>query len=142
MIKVTNEEYLPLSMKLEATEVLEIRKGIILSTATAFQPDYFIVDKAPLGLKREVVDTLNWLKASRPQCTSILGLRDIMDSSASTIEDWESKGIYEAMESLYDEIWIYGHQDFYDSIKEYRIPDSVAAKVHFTVYPTPDSFPG
>jgi predicted glycosyltransferase len=134
MIKVTNEEYLPLSMKLEATEVLEIRKGIILSTAIAFQPDYFIVDKAPLGLKREVVDTLNWLKASRPQCTSILGLRDIMDSSASTIEDWESKGIYEAMESLYDEIWIYGHQDFYDSIKEYRIPDPVAAKVHFTGY--------
>lgn len=53
MIKVTNEEYMPLSMKLDAAEVLEIRKRIILATAMAFQPDFFIVDKAPLGLKRK-----------------------------------------------------------------------------------------
>ncbi|SHF03097.1 Predicted glycosyl transferase [Desulfacinum infernum DSM 9756] len=134
MIKVTNEQYLPLSMKLEATQVLEIRKSIILSTAQAFGPDFFVVDKAPLGLKREVVDTLLWIKESHPQCRSILGLRDIMDSASSTIEDWESKGIYEAMESLYDEIWVYGHRDFYDPVKEYGIPDTVARKVTFTGY--------
>ncbi len=134
MIKVTNEQYLPLSMKLEATEVLEIRKSIILSTAQAFQPDFFIVDKAPLGLKREVVDTLRWIKESLPSCTSILGLRDIMDSAASTIQDWRSKGIYDAMECLYDEIWVYGHQSFYDAIAEYQIPDHIARKVTFTGY--------
>lgn len=134
MIKVTNEQYLPLSMKLEATEVLEIRKSIILSTAQAFCPDLFVVDKAPLGLKREVVDTLLWIRESHPRCRSILGLRDIMDSASSTIEDWESKGIYEAMESLYDEIWVYGHRDFYDPVKEYGIPEPAARKVTFTGY--------
>ncbi|NSW88073.1 MAG: glycosyltransferase [Syntrophobacteraceae bacterium] len=134
MIKVTNEEYLPLSMKLEATEVLDIRKEIILATAKAFIPDYFIVDKAPLGLKREVVDTLHWLKNELPSCKSILGLRDIMDSSASTIEDWTDKGIYEAMDRLYDEIWVYGCQDFYDPVAEYRIPLDVASKIQFTGY--------
>jgi len=143
MIKVTNEQYLPLSMKLEATEVLEIRKKIILATAQAFQPDFFIVDKAPLGLKREVVDTLLWLKENAKSCTSILGLRDIMDSAASTVYDWAEKGIYDAMDQLYDEIWVYGRQDFYDAISEYRIPSRVASKVHFTGYiprriPSPD----
>lgn len=134
MIKVTNEQYLPQSMRLEATEVLEIRKSLIQATAKAFKPDFFIVDKAPLGLKREVVDTLQWLKEDFPHCKSILGLRDIMDSAESTIEDWEGKDIYDAMAQLYGEIWVYGCQEFYDAIKEYRIPAHVASKVHFTGY--------
>jgi predicted glycosyltransferase len=134
MIKVTNEQYLPLSMRLDATEVLEIRKSLIQATAMAFKPDFFIVDKAPLGLKREIVDTLQWLKNDFPYCTSILGLRDVMDSAASTIEDWTGKDIYDAMDELYGEIWIYGCQTFYDSIREYRIPPHVASKVHFTGY--------
>jgi len=134
MIKVTNEQYLPLSMKLEATEVLEIRKKIILATAMAFQPDFFIVDKAPLGLKRDVVDTLLWLKSDFPTCTSILGLRDIMDGAVSTIEDWREKGVYEAMAELYREIWVYGCRHFYDPIEEYEIPSHIASKMHFTGY--------
>jgi predicted glycosyltransferase len=81
-----------------------------------------------------VVDTLLWIRESHPRCRSILGLRDIMDSASSTIEDWESKGIYEAMESLYDEIWVYGHRDFYDPVKEYGIPEPAARKVTFTGY--------
>ncbi len=134
MIKVTNEQYLPLSMKLEATEVLEIRKKIILATAMAFQPDFFIVDKAPLGLKRDVVDTLHWLKSDCPACTSILGLRDIMDGAASTVEDWRDKGIYDAMDELYREIWVYGCRNFYDPVREYAIPPHIASKVYFTGY--------
>jgi predicted glycosyltransferase len=134
MIKVTNEQYLPLSMKLEAMEVLEIRKKIILATATAFKPDFFIVDKAPLGLKREVADTLQWLRSDLPECRSILGLRDVMDNAESTIQDWEEKGIYEAMRQYYDEIWVYGRQDFYDPIREYHIPPEVASRIHFTGY--------
>ena len=134
MIKVTNEQYLPLSMKLDATEVLEIRKGIILATAMAFKPDFFIVDKAPLGLKREVADTLEWLRSHLRSCRSILGLRDVMDNADVTIQEWEEKGIYDAMQKYYDEIWVYGRQDFYDPIREYRIPPQVASKIHFTGY--------
>lgn len=134
MIKVTNEQYLPLSMKLDAAEVLEIRKRIILATAMAFKPDFFIVDKAPLGLKREVVDTLRWIKDELPGCASILGLRDIMDSAHATIEEWREKGIYDAMTEFYREIWVYGCREFYDPIREYEIPRHVAEKMFFTGY--------
>jgi predicted glycosyltransferase len=134
MIKVTNEEYLPLSMKLDAGEVLEIRKKIILATASAFRPDFFVVDKAPLGLKREVQETLLWLREHHPSCRTVLGLRDIMDSSESTIEDWTSKGIYDAMRTLYDEIWIYGCKEFYDPVREYLIPEDIASKTYYTGY--------
>ena len=134
MIKKTNEDYFPVSMKLESSEVLEIRKKIILAAATGFQPEFFIVDKAPLGMKREVLDTLLWLRDHLPSCNTVLGLRDIMDDSGSTIEDWTEKDIYGAMRDLYDEIWVYGCREFYDSVKEYRIPEDVALKTHFTGY--------
>ncbi|MEM5789144.1 MAG: glycosyltransferase [Syntrophobacteraceae bacterium] len=134
MRKITNEEYLPVSMKLDPGEVLEIRKRIIQATAAAFLPDFFIVDKAPMGLKREVMDTLHWLREEYPQCKTVLGLRDIMDDPESTVEEWTSKGIYDVMRTLYDEIWVYGCSDFYDAVHEYRIPDDIASKTFFTGY--------
>ncbi len=134
MIKITNEEYLPLSMKLEATQVLKIRESIIFSTAESFLPDFFVVDKAPLGLKREVVKTLSWIKQSLKSCRTILGLRDIMDSSEETIREWRDKDVYGAMDELYDEIWVYGVKEYYDPISEYKIPENVASKIHFTGY--------
>ncbi|MEJ5299871.1 MAG: glycosyltransferase [Thermodesulforhabdaceae bacterium] len=134
MIKITNEEYTPLSMKLPSSHVLSIRENIILATAKSFHPHFFIVDKAPLGLKKEVQPTLEWIRSEYPDCTTVLGLRDIMDSSEETIREWREKNIYEAMESLYDEIWIYGVREFYDPVKEYQIPPSVAKKLYFTGY--------
>ena len=85
-------------------------------------------------MKREVLDTLLWLRDHLPSCNTVLGLRDIMDDSGSTIEDWTEKDIYGAMRDLYDEIWVYGCREFYDPVKEYRIPEDVALKTHFTGY--------
>lgn len=134
MIKVTNEEYTPLSMKLPSSYVISIREDIILATAKSFRPHFFIVDKAPLGLRKEVQPTLEWIRSECSDCTTILGLRDIMDRADETIEEWRAKNIYEAMKSLYDEIWVYGVREFYDPVKEYQIPPNVAEKLHFTGY--------
>lgn len=134
MIKKTNEEYLPLSIKINARHALNIRRNIIVATAKAFQPHLFIVDKAPMGLKREVIPTLKWLKRRLPRTRTILGLRDIMDDAASTIRDWHDKGVYEVLERYYAEIWVYGDQRFYDPVREYAIPDNISAKMLFTGY--------
>jgi predicted glycosyltransferase len=134
MIKMTNEEYLPLSIKINPKHALDIRKNIIKATAKTFQPKLFIVDKEPLGLKKEVLPTLKWLKRSLPGAKAILGLRDIMDDAATTRSDWDNKGVYQAMEELYSEVWVYGLQDFYDPVREYGIPQSIAKKMTFTGY--------
>ncbi len=134
MIKISDENYLPLSMKLDARQVLEIRQALIAATARAFKPDLFIVDKAPLGLKREIMSTLKWFQQFRPRTKTVLGLRDIMDDSASTIKDWEEKGVYGVLNSYYSEIWVYGQKDFYDPILEYDIPEHIAQKMVFTGY--------
>ena len=134
MIKKTNEEYLPLSIKINARHALNIRRNIIVATAKAFQPHLFIVDKAPMGLKREVIPTLKWLKRRLPRTRTILGLRDIMDDAASTIRDWRDKGVYEVLDRYYAEIWVYGDREFYDPISQYAIPDNISAKMVFTGY--------
>jgi predicted glycosyltransferase len=141
MIKKTNDEYLPLSIKINPRHALDIRKNIITATAKTFQPHLFIVDKEPLGLKKEVLPTLQWLRRCRPDTRSILGLRDIMDDAETVKKDWREKKVYDHLENLYSEIWIYGIQDFYDPITEYGISDVISRKMHFTGY-IPRKMPG
>ncbi|MBI9077042.1 MAG: glycosyltransferase [Desulfatibacillum sp.] len=134
MIKKANEEYLPLSIKIHPNQALDIRKSIIKATAKTFQPHLFVVDKEPLGLKKEILPTLQWLRRSLPGTRTVLGLRDIMDESSATCQDWQDKGIYDVLEDTYSEIWVYGIQDFYDPIREYRIPPAINKKMIFTGY--------
>jgi predicted glycosyltransferase len=141
MIKKTNDEYLPLSIKINARHALDIRKNIITATAKTFQPQLFIVDKEPLGLRKEVLPTLKWLQRSRPDTRAILGLRDIMDDADTVKKDWREKGVYEILQNLYSEIWVYGNREFYDPIEEYDIDESISRKMHFTGY-IPRKIPG
>jgi predicted glycosyltransferase len=141
MIKKTNDEYLPLSIKINARHALDIRKNIITATAKTFQPQLFIVDKEPLGLRKEVLPTLKWLQRCRPGTRAILGLRDIMDDAATIKQDWREKGVYEILQNLYAEIWVYGNRDFYDPIDEYDIAESISQKMYFTGY-IPRKIPG
>jgi predicted glycosyltransferase len=134
MIKKTNDEYLPLSIKINPRHALDIRKNIITATAKTFQPHLFIVDKEPLGLKKEILPTLQWFKRCRPDTRSILGLRDVMDDADTVKKDWKAKKVYAHLEKLYSEIWIYGNRDFYDPIDEYDISESISQKIHFTGY--------
>jgi len=141
MIKKTNDEYLPLSIKINVQHALDIRKNIITATAKTFQPQLFIVDKEPLGLKKEVLPTLQWLRRCRPDTRAILGLRDIMDDAETVKKDWQEKKVYQHLENLYSEIWIYGIRDFYDPVREYNISESISRKMHFTGY-IPRKIPG
>lgn len=134
MIKKTNDEYRSLSIRIDAKHALKIRTDIIKATAKTFQPDLFIVDKEPLGLKREVLPTLKYLKKKCPRTKTILGLRDILDDSNVVCRDWRKKRVYHYLASLYDEIWVYGDEDIYNPINQYRIPFDIQDKVKFTGY--------
>jgi len=134
MIKKTNEEYQSLSIRIDQEQALRIRTNIILATAQTFRPNLFIVDKEPLGLKKEVLPTLEWLKRENPATKTVLGLRDILDESTVIQKDWQDKGVYSYLEQLYDEIWVYGNQDIYDPIEMYKIPPQIQDRVQFTGY--------
>jgi predicted glycosyltransferase len=98
---------------------MEMRAAIIRQTALSFRPDLFIVDKEPLGLKGEVVPTLQMLKAQGT--TLVLGLRDIMDEPNLLSRSGSGSTVLPTLEHVYDEIWVYGLQDFADPLAGSRV---------------------
>jgi predicted glycosyltransferase len=62
VIKLRNGDYTSLSLLIDIEETLAMRQSIIHHTADNFDPDIFIVDKEPLGLRGEVKNTLMMLK--------------------------------------------------------------------------------
>ena len=134
MIKKENGIYQPSAIRLAPDQVINIRRQLILSTIMAFEPDLFIVDKEPLGLKKEVLPGLEWIRANRPHCRTVLGLRDIMDEACVVRTHWKEKKVIPALENLYSEIWVYGNRKLYDPIVEYQIPPQIIPKIFFTGY--------
>ncbi len=134
MIKKANDEYFPLTIRIDPLQAMDIRQSIIMATVKTFLPDLFIVDKEPQGLKKEVLPALEWIKDNLKHTKTILGLRDIMDDADTVKTDWNKKKIYSTVQDLYSEVWVYGQKDIYDPVTEYEIPESINKKLHFTGY--------
>ena len=132
VIKLRNGEYVPLSLHIDIEETLAMRSSIIRHTADIFDPDLFIVDKEPLGLRGEVRDTLALL---RDRGTAlILGLRDVMDDPSALESEWERKQAVPALCEYYDDIWVYGLPQICDPLEGIELPASVRRRVTYTGY--------
>ena len=132
VIKLRSGEYTPLSLHIDIEQTLEMRAAIIEKTADVFDPDIFLVDKEPLGLHGEVERTLKKLSAKGTRL--VLGLRDVLDDPDILREEWERKNALPALQSLYDEIWVYGLPSIHDPLDGLDLDDSVYRKTLFTGY--------
>jgi predicted glycosyltransferase len=132
VIKLRNGEYTALNLHIDIDRTVAIRSSIIQHTADVFEPDMFIVDKEPLGLRGEVKQTLEMLRSRGTRC--VLGLRDVMDEPQVLVDEWERKCVFPALHDLYDDIWIYGLPEIFDPIAEVPGFAAVADKVQFTGY--------
>jgi len=127
VIKLYNGEYVPLGLHIDIKETLAIRSSIIRHTAEAFAPDLFLVDKEPMGLKGEVMDTLPVMKDMG--VTTVLGLRDIMDEPTLLRKEWNERDVMPVLQDLYDEIWVYGLSQIYDPLVDMDVPKPVRDKI-------------
>ncbi|MDA0238495.1 MAG: glycosyltransferase [Proteobacteria bacterium] len=132
VIKLRNGEYTSLKLHLKIDQTMVLRGSIIQHTADVFDPDVFIVDKEPLGLRGEVRETLEMLKKRGTHLA--LGLRDVMDEPAQLRPEWERKNVMPALSELYDDIWVYGLPQFYDPMAGVDIPEVVRRKIVYTGY--------
>jgi predicted glycosyltransferase len=132
------ERYRPhLDASLEA--VVALRSALLLSTVQHLRPDVLLIDHRPLGLKKEVLPTLQWIRESAPEIQTVAGLRDVIDEADTVVRDWTAQNIYDALEHLFDSVLVYGDRSILDSTKEYAFPRSVAGKTSFTGYLGRDS---
>lgn len=118
----------------ETNEVLKLRSDLMLSAATNFKPDLLLVDKKPYGLKEELRSTLEHLAKEQPKTQIVLLLRDILDSPKVTTQEWQEQGYYEAIATLYNQIFVVGTPEIFDVRAEYHFPLNVARKVQFCGY--------
>jgi predicted glycosyltransferase len=132
VIKLRNGEYTSLNLHIDIEETLALRASIIKHTADIFDPDLFLVDKEPLGLRGEVKDTLTMLKARGTPL--VLGLRDVLDEPNLLVPEWERKNVVPALRDLYDAIWVYGLPELHDPLSGITLPQSVHRKVFYTGY--------
>jgi predicted glycosyltransferase len=129
VIKLRNGEYTSLERHIDLHETMKMRQSIIRHTAETFQPDIFIVDKEPLGLRGEVEETLSYLKTRGT--TLVLGLREVMDAPHLLEAEWKKGDVMRKIGLFYDMIWTYGPPDFYDPLTGLEVPASVSAKMKF-----------
>jgi predicted glycosyltransferase len=132
VIKLRDGEYTSHSLDVDIDETISMRSSIIQHTAMIFDPDVFIVDKEPLGLRGEVSDTLKMLKKRGTRL--VLGLRDVLDEPALLVPEWERKNVVPALDELYDDIWIYGLPQICEPLSGISLPESVQRKIVYTGY--------
>ena len=132
VIKLRNGEYVSLNLHIDIEETLAMRSSIIRHTADIFDPDLLIVDKEPLGLRGEVLDTLDLLR--RRGTALVLGLRDVMDDPEALESEWERKQAVPALAEYYDEVWVYGLPQICDPLDGLSVPRSVRERMIYTGY--------
>ena len=126
VIKLRNGEYTSLNLHIDIEETLAMRASIIRHTADIFDPDMFIVDKEPLGLRGEVRPTLDLLQARGTPL--VLGLRDVMDDPSALETEWERKNVAAGARRFYDEIWVYGLPQICDPLDGIDLPPACAGR--------------
>ena len=132
VIKLRSGEYTSLNLHLDIEQTLKLRGSIIRHTAEMFEPDLFIVDKEPMGLRGEVLETLELLKPKGTRL--VLGLRDVLDEPRLLEPEWQRKNVLPALRDLYDEIWVYGLPQICDPLEGVSLPIRVRQKMVYTGY--------
>jgi predicted glycosyltransferase len=127
-------EYSTKYLNADINDAIRLRSDLILATVTNFKPDLLMVDKKPLGVKRELAAALDYLQAESPETRHVLILRDILDSPEAIISNWERNGHYHAIKRFYHSVLVLGEREIFDPVKEYRFPLSVRNKVLFCGY--------
>ena len=123
-------KYLHTSFK----EISDMRQDLIQAAFRGFRPNIVLVDKVPIGIKGELLRSIEWLKEAQPSSKVILGLRDILDDPEHVRRLWESRAYYETLEKYYDSIWVFGSPKVYDMVSEYGFPESIARKLSYCGY--------
>jgi predicted glycosyltransferase len=133
-VKVSNGVYKPGRLPVTFERLRKLRSGLILNAAESFNPDAFIMDNAPLGMKREVSRTLEYLHNERPSTLTVLGLRDVLDDPDRVRRHWRSNHIAEAINRYYDLILVYGPREVYDPLPEYGLPTAILRRSYYVGY--------
>jgi len=137
LAKSGSGQYQSRSLHLSLSALVRLRAETIRAVLEAFEPDVLIVDKHPLGFRREMEPGIE-LMCARGGTRIVLGLREVLDAPEVARAEWERDGTAATIERFYDRVWVYGDPRVYDPVQEYGFGPGVAGKVRYTGYLAPD----
>ncbi|MFZ3014437.1 MAG: glycosyltransferase [Nitrospira sp.] len=108
---------------------LKLRQRIILESVRNLRPDILLVDKAPAGIRGELLPALQFLKTKSPSTRIILGMRDIEDHPDHVHAEWAKSGTLPLLKNTYHAILLYGSRAIYDPVKEYGLSPGIEKKL-------------
>lgn len=130
----TPDGYAPRQLDAPLDQVTSLRGSIVAAALEDFGPDLVVVDRHPFGVEGELRAALRRLKADRPDCSVVLGLREVLDHPEATQREWRAAGGSAAIRSTFDAIWVYGDPEVYDPVATGEIPRDLAELVVHTGY--------
>ncbi|AFY02370.1 glycosyltransferase family protein [Bdellovibrio bacteriovorus] len=134
--KQVTGQYVPRSLNIPIDEFVNLRASLILSAVRAFQPDVFIIDKEPLGVKKELLPALEYLKKQK-KCKVVCGFRDILDEKEAVQDEWQRRDTADSLRRYFDHVLIYGEKNVYDFAAEYGLDPDLAEKLLYVGYVHP-----
>jgi len=130
--KQSDGSYEPHHLNLDLGDTIRLRADIIKQTVLSFDPDVVIVDKEPVGLRGELKPSLDILR--RRGARIVLGLRDVLDEPAAVLEEWSRNGALEALDTVYDDIFVYGLENVYQPLTGLPDQHRFADKLRYMGY--------
>ena len=128
--KLPNGTYSSAEPGMSYKQTIVARSELIRDCAENTDFQIFVADKEPLGLSGELKSALDHFRQTDTEL--ILGLRDVLDDPDTVRAEWTNKVIFDAIGGLYDQIWIYGSEDFYNPLKGLGLTDSVLDSCSYT----------
>lgn len=130
--KQSDGHYGPHHLNLDLDDTIRLRTEIIKQTVLSFDPDVVIVDKEPVGLRGELKPALDILR--RRGARIVLGLRDVLDEPAKLLEEWRHSGALDALDTIYDDIFVYGLESVYQPLAGLPNQQRFAGKTRYLGY--------
>lgn len=137
VVKADRDTYVARELNMSNRGIRRMRAQLILAAVGHFHPDLLLVDNVPLGMRGELLPTLEMLRRDRPAAQIHLNLRDILDDPATIRSVWESESVHGALRRLYDAIHVFGSRDVFDAVTAYDLPKEKSAFLGY-ITPFPD----
>jgi predicted glycosyltransferase len=133
VVKTGVDEYAARDARIPFPVARRARAAIIADVARRFEPDVFLVDHAPQGMKGELLPAFEALRRWSPTTRIVLGLRDVVDDPAAVRLTWAEQDVARTLRDVYDRVAVYGSTDLAD-VRAYGVPDAVLARTSYCGY--------
>ncbi len=135
--KQISGEYSPRSLNIPTDQFVNLRSSLLLSAVRSFNPDLVVIDKEPLGVKKELLPALEYLRNFHKHTKIVCGFRDILDDWDSVKKEWFKRDTERALNEYFDEILVYGEESIYNFAQEYHLSKNLSDKITYTGYLNP-----